>query len=162
MKLWQLLRRGLTKWWFYPLAVLYLLFGTWLGALNYNVHQNPSAYGYGTKFVLYPIETVFRYGWFCVDKQDVCYFQIKDFRSSNSTDILAGASTKFGSYAKATHVTAMSIGWPVKVAVNLALIILIEVITFIVFVWTVSILVINVIFAILVSIVAKFFFWLLG
>lgn len=160
MKALKLLGRCFTTWWFYPLLVLYVIFGIWFGSVNYRVHQNPNDYGYWTKFSFYPISTVLREGWICVkDHPGDCLIRNDRNWGYFTSPNVVGKETE--DLKKAQYVTMIAVGWPVKVLINAAFIVIIYIVTFVVIAWATGIIVLNLGLYYIIYTAVKFFSLLL-
>lgn len=113
-------------------AVLYLLFGVWFGSLNLKVQQNPEQYGYVTHHFLFPLTTVGNAGWLCArKKREYCLIQKHPQRMQAFPLFFA---THVGSLpareVERAYVTFLTLLWPLKVAANAAVLLLLYVTTF--------------------------------
>ena len=110
--------------------ILYIFSGIWFGSLSYNIRQNPSTYTYMTRFAFYPLSTALKEGWICnMNKLDGTYCIISTkWNSEERVDMDMIGILKYVSlsseYARLIYVAAMAIGWPLKVVLNIVLIIL--------------------------------------
>ena len=116
----------LKKWLFYPLAVLYLMFGIWYGSLNYKIFENPENYSYAARLWAYPASTTFREGRMCLKKDNSCLFDLDRHRQYKLNKyfvmpaMLLGMSSVSGSasYVRTTYITMISLFWPIKIVMQ--------------------------------------------
>lgn len=119
------------KWWFYPAAAVYLLFGLWFGSLNYQVHESPDKYPYVVRHTFFPWSTALKEGWACgafsrgpVPLKSGCIIgglKEKAFPPTflNMYKLTWGQKT-VGKYKFTAYVGATVVTWPIKVVVNIA------------------------------------------
>lgn len=168
MKLFELLRRGFRKWWFYPVLATYLLFGIWFGSLNYRVDKDPENYIYKTRFVLFPVVTVLQEGWLCpnssLDKES-CVVKSDRFGMENdpnspdmSKSFLMSIIRSLSPHrSQAIYTTMMAFGWPFKIALNIFSIIMILVLSALFALYGVAITFIAIVFSAAVLGATQFF-----
>lgn len=105
-----------TQWWFYPAAVLYMLFGAWFGVLNYWVAMQTDEYPYWLRFVLYPISTVIREGWLFIRGDLSPSFCARDYV------VVANMISDETAYPEAASAIVYGCTWPFKILINLVVI----------------------------------------
>ncbi|MBI2122120.1 MAG: hypothetical protein HYT98_03280 [Candidatus Sungbacteria bacterium] len=108
------------QWWFYPAAFYYLFFGALFGSLNYWVAQETDQYPYWLRFLLYPVATVLREGWW-----DGAVAPSHKPIVRTYVNFASATTVSYTNHSEAICIVVYSLFWTLKVLFNLSVLVVI-------------------------------------